>query len=65
MSIERLQNFKISYLFLRKTRTDANNVDNVALDYTNVCKLTSAKCFKLLAFTLSLLLLLSETFVAG
>ena len=51
-------------LFLRQPRVHIDNIHNVPLDNANIGKMSSPQRFQILAFSISLLLLLRQAFVA-
>jgi hypothetical protein len=51
-------------LFLRKTRTDPDDVNYVSLDNADVGEVLPTQGLQLLLFTIALLLLLGQTLVA-
>lgn len=53
-----------TYLLLGKSRSDANDVDNITLDDPDIGEMAPTMGLKFLALTFTLLLLLSEAFVA-
>jgi hypothetical protein len=55
----------VSHLFFGKSRANADDIDDVALNDANVGQMTPSKRVELLALTLSLFLLLSKALMAG
>lgn len=53
-----------AHLFFSKPWAHTHDIDYITLHYANVGKMTSAQRLELLAFSLTLLLLLCEAFVA-
>ena len=53
-----------THLFLRKTRTDPDDVNYVSLDNADVGEVLPPQGFQFLLFTIALLLLLCQTLVA-
>lgn len=54
-----------THLFLGKTRADADDVDHIPLDNSNVGEMPPAQSLQLLLFSVALLLLLRQALVAG
>jgi hypothetical protein len=54
----------VSHLFLCETRTKSGDVDDVALNNPHISEVSAVKCLELLAFSLPLFLLLSQSLVA-
>jgi hypothetical protein len=56
--------WSVTYLFLCKSRTDTNNIYNIALDDADISKMAPTKGVKFFALAFTLLLLLGQAFMA-
>ena len=54
----------VTYLLLGKSRSDTNDVDDIALYDPNIDEMAPSQSVKFLARTLTLLLLLGQAFMA-
>jgi len=54
----------VTYLFLGKPRSNANDVDHIALDDTDIGEMAPIQGVKFFALTFTLLLLLGQAFMA-